>query len=135
VKTLVLILTLIVTTACSGSHRMAEPHVTLTLHGRAVLVTQQDGERMRAALIAALSQASDPALQAEGARLRESPVVIGTDLRIGPWLLDKRGDEPVLVWRQQSAPGGLVNQLARLSATSSGDWSVTSIDQELVHRR
>jgi hypothetical protein len=114
-----------------------QPHVTLTLRDRAIRVTRQDGERMRAALIDALSRSTDPALQAEGARVARGGVFVGpdNDLRISAWLLDARDGQPVLVWRQQSSPHALLNRIARLSGSPGARWTVTAIDEELVHGR
>jgi hypothetical protein len=123
--------------ACSGGKRMGERHVTLVVAGRSVRLTEQDGERMRVALVGALARSPDAALQAEGGRLGNGGAGVGPDddLRIGAWLVDVRGEELVLVWRQEASPGGLLNRVARLSGTPGGAWTVTGIDEEIVHRR
>lgn len=131
------LLFLIAAAACSGSNRMAEPHVTLQMSGRAVRITQADGERMSAALVDALLRSPDPTLQAEGARVRNGTVWVGpdNDLRISAWLLDVRAGQPVLVWREQASRSAMLNRVARLSGTPGGEWTVTAIDQENVHPR
>lgn len=116
---------------------MTKPYVTLVVAGQTVRLTQDDGERMRAALIDALSRAPDPALQAEGARLRNGTVLLGpdNDLRINSWLLDVRSGQPVLVRREQASRAAMVNRLAHLSGTPGGAWTVTAIGEEIVRAR
>lgn len=91
-------------------------------------MSDEPGERIRAAVLAYLSDHPDALTETEATVVRDGEAFREDDgtVRIGSWRLEERDGDPVLV-RQRGGPSRLT--VVRLD-DSDGDWQVTGVDDE-----